>query len=58
LPSELIDCCEAFVDNCMNLTATAEKTMIHRNTISARLKKLKSLTGLDPTSNFRDAFLV
>lgn len=55
---ELIGCCEAFVDHCMNLSKTSEDTQQHRNTISARLKKLQSLTGLDPTSNFKDAFLV
>lgn len=58
LPKELIDSCEAFVDNCMNLSATAAKTLTHRNTISARLNKLKNITNLDPASSFRDAFLV
>lgn len=58
IPQDLIETCEAFVDNCMSLSATAAKTMIHRNTISARLNKLKSLTNLDPAASFRDAFLV
>ncbi|HHW11373.1 MAG TPA: hypothetical protein GXX33_00010 [Firmicutes bacterium] len=58
LPQDLIETCEAFVDNCMNLSVTAAKTRIHRNTISARLQKMKNLTNLDPVSSFRDAFLV
>ena len=57
-PHKLIDCCEAYVDCCMNFSATAERTGLHRNTISARLEKLKQLTGLDPAASFHDAFLV
>ncbi|WP_101910114.1 PucR family transcriptional regulator [Marasmitruncus massiliensis] len=58
LPMELISCCEAFVDSCMNLSAASARTQLHRNTISARLAKLKNLTGLDPTADFKDAFLL
>lgn len=58
LPQDLIESCEAFVDNCMSLSITAAKTKVHRNTISARLRKLRELTNLDPASSFRDAFLV
>lgn len=58
LPMELILCCEAFVDSCMSLSRTAAHTQLHRNTISARLDKLRLLTGLDPAASFRDAFLV
>lgn len=56
--SELIDCAEVYVDNCMNFTATSEITHLHRNTISSRLEKLKSLTGLSPAESFQDAFIV
>lgn len=58
LPDELIDCCESFVDHCMSFSRTSTAIQQHRNTISTRLKKLQALTGLDPTSNFQDAFLV
>ena len=55
---ELIDSIEAFVDNCMSYSETAKNHAIHRNTIIARLERLKNLTGLDPAGNFQDAFLV
>ena len=55
---ELIDSMEAFVDNRMNFSETAKNHAIHRNTIIARLERLKSLTGLDPAGSFQDAFLV
>ena len=55
---ELVDSIEAFVDNCMSFSETAKNHAIHRNTIIARLERLKTLTGLDPASNFQDAFLV
>lgn len=58
LREELLDCCEAFVDNCMSFSKTSAAMQQHRNTISARLSKLKDLTGLDPANNFNDAFLV
>jgi carbohydrate diacid regulator len=58
LPLELVFCAEAFVDNCMNLSATSKNHLTHRNTISTRLEKLKNYTGLDPANSFKDAFLV
>ena len=58
LPDELIDCVEAFVDNCMSFSETAKNHLVHRNTISTRLEKLKHLTGLDPLTSFKDAFLI
>lgn len=58
VPLKLVDCCEAYVDSCMNFSATAERTGLHRNTISARLEKLRQITGLDPTTSLHDAFLV
>ena len=58
VPEDLISCMEAFVDNCMSFSETSKNHRIHRNTIMARLEKLKTLTGLDPASSFQDAFLV
>ncbi|MCL1992900.1 MAG: helix-turn-helix domain-containing protein [Spirochaetes bacterium] len=58
IPEELISCAEDFVDNCMSFSKTSNNHLIHRNTISTRLEKIKSLTGLDPANNFRDAFIV
>ena len=58
IPGELIDCAEAFVDNCMSFSETSKNHRIHRNTINTRLEKLKALTGLDPVNSFRDAFVL
>lgn len=54
---ELLSTIEALVDNCFNLSKTSKKIFLHRNTIAFRLEKFKSLTGLNPISSFRDAFL-
>lgn len=54
---EVVDCAQAFVDNCMSIAATSEKTGLHRNTVSTRLEKLRHLTGLNPAESFRDAFI-
>ena len=56
--TELLDCAEAFVGNCMNISATSEKSFLHRNTIRLRLERLRDLTGLDPAKNLRDAFII
>ena len=58
LYKDIIDCAEAYVDSCMNITETAEKTFLHRNTINSRLEKLYNLTGLRPSKNFGDAFII
>ena len=58
IPKKLISCAEAFVDSCMNFSETSKNHHIHRNTISTRLEKLKSLTGLDPVKSFQDAFVI
>ncbi|WP_169312594.1 PucR family transcriptional regulator [Leadbettera azotonutricia] len=58
IQQDLISCAEAFVDNCMSFSRTAQNTMLHRNTINSRLAKLTSLTGLDPAHSFRDAFII
>ncbi|WP_240374021.1 CdaR family transcriptional regulator [Bacillus piscicola] len=41
-------------DNDLNITQTAKKLYIHRNTLLYRLKKMKQITGLDPLT-FRHA---
>ena len=58
LRTELLDCAEHFIDNCMNISAASEKSSLHRNTIRMRLEKLYELTGLDPAKNFHDAFII
>jgi len=58
LRTELLDCAEHFIDNCMNISAASEKSQLHRNTIRMRLEKLYELTGLDPAKNFHDAFTI
>lgn len=55
---DLIECAEVYVDQCMNFSITSEKTHLHRNTISSKLDKLESLTGLSPANNFQDAFII
>ncbi|MBQ6427066.1 MAG: helix-turn-helix domain-containing protein [Clostridia bacterium] len=54
----LIETAEAFISSGFRLSETAERTGLHRNTISTRLEKLRILTGLDVTSGFDDAFLL
>ena len=44
----------AFFDNNLSITRTAQAIYTHRNTLFYRLKKIKELTGLDP-KNFDDA---
>lgn len=58
IASEIIDCAEAYVDSCMNVTETSKRTGLHRNTINSRLDKLRQMTGLDPSKSFRDAFII
>lgn len=51
---ELIATLEAFFGSNLSPSATANQLSIHRNTLSYRLDKITSLTGLDPRS-FDDA---
>ena len=39
---------QAFFENNMNVTDTAKKIYVHRNTLLYRLEKIKKYTGLDP----------
>ena len=43
--------------NNLNISATALKLFIHRNTLKFRLEKLKHFTGLSPCHSFADAIL-
>ena len=56
--TSLIETAEAYVDSGLRLGDTAERTGLHRNTISARIEKLRSLTGLNISKSFEDAFLL
>ena len=58
LTLELIQTASLYVDTCMNMTLTANKLGIHRNTVNARIQKFEVLTQLRPNINFRDAFIV
>lgn len=43
----------------MSLTATAAQLYIHKNTLNARMKKIKTILGIDPFFNVKDAvFLI
>lgn len=55
---QLIKIGEAFVDNCMSYVKTSQALFMHRNTIDKNLEKYTMLTGLNPNTNFHDAFLV
>lgn len=54
----LLDTAEAFVDNCMSLSATAQQLSIHRNTVNSRIHRFEDLTGLFPSINFKDAVII
>ncbi|WP_180994829.1 sugar diacid recognition domain-containing protein [Clostridium sp. chh4-2] len=42
----------------MNLAATAQQLYIHKNTLNARIKKIKTLLGIDPFFNVKDAIFL
>lgn len=58
IAKDIIDCAEAYVDSCMNISETAAKTFLHRNTINSRLERLYMMTGLRPAKSFGDAFII
>ena len=45
LDSELLSTIQCFFENNLNISATAEKLFVHRNTVVFRLMKIKELTG-------------
>ena len=51
---EMVHTIEAFFDNSLNLSETARKLYIHRNTLVYRLEKVQRAIGLD-LRNFDDA---
>ena len=51
---EMVHTIETFFDNSLNLSETARKLYIHRNTLVYRLEKVKHAIGLD-LRNFDDA---
>ena len=51
---EMIHTIETFFDNSLNLSETARKLYIHRNTLVYRLEKIQNAIGLD-LRNFDDA---
>jgi carbohydrate diacid regulator len=51
---EMIHTIETFFDNSLNLSETARKLYIHRNTLVYRLEKVQNAIGLD-LRNFDDA---
>ena len=50
----MIHTIETFFDNSLNLSETARKLYIHRNTLVYRLEKVQNAIGLD-LRNFDDA---
>lgn len=54
LEGEMLETIVCFLDNSLNVTETAKKLFIHRNTLLYRLKKFQDNTGLD-LKLFRDA---
>lgn len=51
---DLVETCFCLFDNNLNVSATACKLYMHRNTLIYRIAKLKRLTGLD-VCKFSDA---
>lgn len=45
--AELIKTCMCLLENDLNVSRTAKKLYMHRNTLIYRIAKLKRLTGLD-----------
>lgn len=51
---ELLETAEEFLENSLNISETARKLYLHRNTLSYRLEKIEKGTGLD-IRKFSDA---
>ena len=47
---DLVNSCLALIENDLNVSRTASKLYMHRNTLIYRISKMKSLTGLDVLS--------
>ncbi|MGV3487119.1 MAG: CdaR family transcriptional regulator [Tuberibacillus sp.] len=53
LPENFLNTMEVFFENNLNISKTAQKLFIHRNTLIYRLDKIQEITGYDPR-NFKD----
>ena len=56
LDQEMIFTIQRFFENNLNVSETARKLFVHRNTLVYRLDKIKKLTGLD-LRNFDQAIV-
>ncbi len=50
----LLETLQAFFDNNLSISKTAQAIYVHRNTLLYRLRRVKEITGLDP-KKFDDA---
>ncbi|KAA8667203.1 CdaR family transcriptional regulator [Clostridium sp. HV4-5-A1G] len=56
--NRFLDTVSALIDNNMKPKLAAESLYIHRNTIVARLNKIKKLLGINPINNVNDAIFL
>lgn len=56
--SVFLETAGALIESNMNLNDAAELLFFHKNTISARIKKIRELLGINPLTNVRDAFFL
>lgn len=55
--TELLETIDRFFENNLNITLTAQKMFLHRNTLIYRLEKIKKILDLD-IRNFEEAIIV
>jgi carbohydrate diacid regulator len=55
---ELLYTVEGFIDSCMSFSKASQRLFLHRNTVAFRLEKFKKITGLNPITSFKDAFII
>ena len=48
----------ALIETSMNLSEAAELLYLHKNTVAARVKKIKELLGISPLTSIRDAIFM
>ena len=56
IDNDLMFTVNKFFENSLNISETARKLFVHRNTLVYRIEKIKKLTGLD-LRNFEDAIV-
>jgi len=54
---ELLRYMETYILAGYNISETAQKLYVHRNTVAGKIEKYKAITGLDPGEHFDDAIL-